>query len=137
MRESWQDYFMRIAHAAATRATCDRARVGAVVVRGHSIVATGYNGAPSGYPHCDEIGHHIVLGHCLNAIHAEMNAINQARDLGVDLRQCEMYVTHCPCETCASDLVRYRVRKVWFGAEKVSETALEILKLGGVEYEQR
>src|SRR5574343_497143 len=120
MRKPWNEYFFDIAHAAATRATCDRAHVGAVVVMEHSIVATGYNGAPSGYPHCDEIGHRIVLGHCLNAIHAEMNAINQARKLGVDLRQCEMYVTHCPCETCASDLVRYRLRKVWFCAEKVS-----------------
>ena len=137
MRVAWPEYFLGIAQQVATRATCDRAHVGAVIVRDNRIVACGYNGAPSGYPHCDEVGHLMVGGHCLRSIHAEANAIDQARQIGIDLRGCEMFVTHCPCVTCAADIVRWQVRKVWFlTGSYTNDESLSILSQGGVQYEQ-
>ena len=77
-RPSWDEYFLEIAKVVAQRSTCDRANVGAVIARNKVILSTGYNGAPRGLPHCDDVGHEIVDGHCVRTIHAEANAIAQA-----------------------------------------------------------
>ena len=74
-RKNWNEYFMDIAELIATRATCDRKHVGAVIVKGRRILATGYNGSVSGGDHCTEVGHLMVDGHCLRTVHAEVNAI--------------------------------------------------------------
>ncbi|MCI2033780.1 MAG: deaminase, partial [Lactobacillus sp.] len=76
-RESWDHYFMKLATNVAERSTCERATVGAVLVKEHRIIATGYNGSISGDPHCDEAGHLMRDGHCIRTLHAEMNAILQ------------------------------------------------------------
>ena len=65
MRADWNTYFMNIARAAATRSTCSRKHVGAVIVRDKSILSTGYNGSIPGMPHCTEIGCDIENGHCV------------------------------------------------------------------------
>ena len=78
IRVDWHTYFMNIARQAATRATCERKHVGAVIVRDKTILSTGYNGSIRGMPHCDDIGHMIENTHCVATVHAEANAIIQA-----------------------------------------------------------
>ena len=82
---SWDDYFMGITFQVAKRSTCDRAQVGAIIVKDRRILTTGYNGSPAGLPHCDEIGHLMVDGHCVRTLHAEQNAIIQAALHGVSV----------------------------------------------------
>src|SRR5215213_697040 len=81
-RASWDQYFMQIAREVATRSTCDRKHVGAVIVRDKNILATGYNGSIRGLGHCDEEGHMLEDGHCVRTIHAEANAVIQAAKNG-------------------------------------------------------
>lgn len=77
---------MGITTQVAARSTCDRAQVGAVIVKDRRILTTGYNGAPAGLPHCDDIGHLMVDGHCVRTLHAEQNAILQAALHGVSVQ---------------------------------------------------
>jgi len=99
-RVSWDEYFMRIALQVATRATCNRKRVGAVIVRDRFILATGYNGSIPGLPHCDDIGHLIEDDHCIRTVHAEANAICQSARNGARVEGATLYVTASPCFTC-------------------------------------
>ncbi len=95
-RESWDDYFLKIARVVSSRATCPRAMVGAIIVRDKRIVATGYNGSLSGEPHCTEEGCLIVNDHCQRAIHAETNAVAQAAKLGTSIEGATLYVWVAP-----------------------------------------
>jgi dCMP deaminase len=99
-RSSWDQYFMDIATQVATRATCDRKHVGAVVVRDRTILSTGYNGSIRGMPHCDEVGHMMENGHCVATVHAEANAILQAAKNGVRIDGATLYTTASPCWPC-------------------------------------
>jgi dCMP deaminase len=102
-RPDWDTYFMRAAYLAATRATCDRKHVGALIVDPyHRIVATGYNGAPSGMPSCDEVGHELHDNHCVRSLHAESNAIDFAGRMAMG---CTIYVTVTPCFDCAKRII--------------------------------
>lgn len=101
---------MRVAYLAATRATCDRKHVGALIVDPyHRIVATGYNGAPSGMPSCDEVGHEINDNHCIRSLHAESNAIDFAGRMAMG---CTLYVTVTPCYDCAKRIVNAGIAHV-------------------------
>ena len=91
-RSSWDEYFMGIARQVATRATCDRKHVGAVLVRNRMILSTGYNGSIRGLPHCDEVGHMMENGHCVATVHAEANAILQAAKNGVGIDDVSTHV---------------------------------------------
>ncbi|HEY4158364.1 MAG TPA: dCMP deaminase family protein, partial [Polyangiaceae bacterium] len=99
-RASWDEYFMAIARVVATRSTCDRKHVGAVIVRDKMILTTGYNGSIRGLPHCDDEGHMMEDGHCVRTVHAEANAIVQAARNGVRLDRADIYVTASPCFGC-------------------------------------
>ncbi len=99
-RVSWDEYFMRIAVEVATRATCDRKHVGAVIVRDKSILATGYNGSIRGLSHCNDVGHLMQDGHCARTVHAEANAIAQSARNGVRVDGATIYVTAAPCWPC-------------------------------------
>jgi len=90
-RPSWDEYFLNIARAVATRATCPRASVGAVIVKNNRIISTGYNGAPAGEPHCTEVGCLMEDGHCQRAIHAETNAVAEAARFGVAVEGATLY----------------------------------------------
>ena len=96
-RVDWHTYFMNIARQAATRSTCDRKHVGAVIVRDKTILSTGYNGSIRGMPHCDDVGHLMENGHCVATVHAEANAIIQAAKNGVRIDGAELYTTASPC----------------------------------------
>ena len=114
-RGSWDEYFMRIAVEVASRATCDRKHVGAVIVRDKSILATGYNGSLTGLPHCDEEGHLMEEGHCVRTVHAEANAIVQAARNGVRIEGASIYVTASPCWGCFRLIVNAGIKRIVFG----------------------
>lgn len=100
-RPSKDEYFMQLARTVATRSTCPKASVGALLVKDGSIISTGYNGSPVGEPHCDEAGHNESAdGHCQRAVHAEMNAILQAAKHGNSTKDSTLYITHFPCNHC-------------------------------------
>jgi dCMP deaminase len=112
MRPDWDQYFMNIAATVATRSTCDRAAVGAVLVRDKRILTTGFNGSPPGLPHCDEVGHLMVDGHCVRTTHAEANAIIQAALHGISSNGASCYVTHFPCLTCTKMLINAGISEI-------------------------
>lgn len=115
-RISRQSLYMQIAQLVSKRGTCDRARVGAVIVdREGNIQSIGYNGAPAGMPHCDEVGHDIVLEQCIRATHAEQNAIlHVARNGGRGIVGSTMYSTHFPCPTCAKLIVSSGIVRLYY-----------------------
>ena len=134
MRPDWDSYFMKIAFAVSERSTCDRAFVGCVLVLDKRILTTGFNGSPAGQPHCDEVGHLLVEGHCVRTIHAEQNAIIQAALHGVSTRGCTCYVTHFPCINCTKALINAGIhRLVYAVAYRMDENALEFLKSANIE----
>jgi dCMP deaminase len=132
-RPSWDDYFMDITFQVAKRSTCDRARVGAVIVKDKRILTTGYNGSPSGLPHCDEIGHLMVDGHCVRTLHAEQNAIIQAALHGVSVAGGTIYVTHQPCITCAKMIINAGLQRVIYAGHYPDQNAVRFLHEAGVE----
>lgn len=114
-RASWDEYFMAIAREVATRSTCDRKHVGAVIVRDKMILATGYNGSIRGLPHCDDEGHMMEEGHCVRTVHAEANAIVQAARNGVRLEGGQIYVTASPCFGCFKMIANAGLSRIVFG----------------------
>lgn len=140
-RPDADEYFLKIASVVAERATCRRHHVGAVAVKNKHILATGYNGAPSGAKDCLELGclrdelgipsgtrHEICRG-----IHAEQNVIVQASLHGVSLEGSTIYATHTPCVLCAKMLVNTKIRRfVSFG--RYNDAAfLELFQEAGIE----
>ena len=113
-RASWNEYFMNVAEQVATRSTCDRKHVGAVIVRDKTILSTGYNGSLRGATHCDEVGHDMENGHCVRTVHAESNAVAQAAKNGVVLLDSDIYVTASPCLTCFKLVANSGIRTVFF-----------------------
>lgn len=99
-RQDWDHYFLSIARTVATRSTCNRKHVGAVIERCRTILATGYNGSVRGMPHCDDVGHLMFETHCIRTVHAEANAIVQAARHGIRLEDASIYVTALPCFDC-------------------------------------
>jgi dCMP deaminase len=132
-RPSWDDYFMQITFEVATRSTCPRATVGAVVVRDKRILTTGYNGAPTGLPHCTEVGCLMVNGHCVRTLHAEQNAIIQGALHGVDVSGSTLYVTHQPCLICAKMIINAGIQRVVYAGQYPDEIARSFLEEAGVE----
>lgn len=134
-RPSWETYFMEIAHLVATRATCPRRSVGAVLVKDRRILATGYNGAPTGMAHCPDLGQTtdwpagcLRAGHCIRALHAEQNVLLQAAKIGISCAGADLYVTCQPCNMCAKMIVNAGVVKVIFEGDYPDEFALEIFR---------
>ncbi len=113
-RATWNEYFMAIAEQVATRSTCDRKHIGAVIVRDKTILSTGYNGSLRGSPHCDEAGHDMENGHCVRTVHAEANAIAQAAKNGVAIDGAEIYVTASPCLTCFKLVANSGIAAVYY-----------------------
>ena len=144
-RPSWDQYFMTITQQVAERSTCLRAKVGAVIVRDRSILATGYNGSPAGLPHCIEVGCLIyesrtpdgeIEQNCYRTIHAEINAITQAAKNGAAIRDADIYVTHTPCIHCLKVLINTGMRTVYYGREYKLHTVSELLKHAAVKLVQ-
>ena len=132
-RASWDEYFMNIAREVATRSTCDRKHVGAVIVRDKSILATGYNGAVRGLPHCDDDGHLMEDGHCVRTVHAEANAIVQAARNGMRIDQSGIYVTASPCRGCFRLIANSGITKIVFGEFYRDQKIYEFSQKLGIE----
>ena len=114
MRKDWHSYFMDIAEMVSKRSTCDRKKVGALIVKGKNILATGYNGSIAGLEHCDDIGHDMVAGHCVRTIHAEQNAIVQAAKRGIMIDGADVYVNTYPCWNCFKLLANSGIKKIFY-----------------------
>ncbi len=124
---------MRIAEQVATRATCDRKHVGAVIVRDKSILATGYNGSIRGLSHCDEDGHLMEDGHCVRTIHAEANAVIQAAKNGVRIDEATIYVTASPCWNCFKMIANAGLVRIVYGQFYRDERIFQIAEKLGIE----
>jgi dCMP deaminase len=131
-RVGWHDYFMNIARQAATRSTCDRKHVGAVIVRDKTILSTGYNGSIRGMPHCDDVGHLMDDGHCVATVHAEANAIIQAAKNGVRIEGAEIYTTASPCWNCFKLISNAGIRTIYYGEFYRDQRSLEVAPQIGV-----
>jgi dCMP deaminase len=123
---------MQIAFTVAQRSTCDRAHVGCVLVRDRRILTTGYNGSPAGLPHCDDVGHLLVDGHCVRTLHAEQNAIIQAALHGVGIQNATAYVTHQPCLTCAKMLINAGISRVVYAGNYPDDYSRQFLAQASV-----
>lgn len=143
-RPGWDRYFMEIAGVVARRSTCLRRQVGAVLVYEKRILATGYNGAPTGLPHCIEVGclreklgvppgerHELCRG-----LHAEQNALIQAAKYGIPVAGSTLYTTAEPCSVCSKMLINAGIRKIVFGEEYPDELGRRMLKEAGVIVEK-
>lgn len=132
-RVDWHTYFMNIALQVASRSTCARKHVGAVVVRDKTILSTGYNGSIRGMPHCDEVGHDLEGGHCVATIHAEANAILQAAKNGVRIEGAEIYTTASPCWSCFKLIANAGIRWIYYGEFYRDKKSLEVARRLGIE----
>ena len=124
---------MNIAREVATRSTCDRKFVGAVIVRDRSILATGYNGSIRGLAHCDEEGHLMEEGHCVRTVHAEANAIVQAARNGVRIEGATLYTTASPCWPCFKLIANAGCRRIVFGEFYRDNKIFEFSQKLGIE----
>jgi dCMP deaminase len=145
-RPTWDEYFASITRQVATRSTCLRRKVGAIIVKNKRILTTGYNGAPMGVRNCLEIGtclreelgipsgerHEICRG-----LHAEQNAILQAAYHGVQIKDSAIYTTNHPCVMCAKMIINCGIRKIYYfedypdklSSELLAEAEIELVKL--------
>src|SRR5579872_1462124 len=136
-RPSWDAYFMAIVRAVATRATCSRRAIGAVLVKNKLILATGYNGAPAGLRHCDHRdGGDLQNGHCARSTHAEQNAIVQAARHGISIEGATLYCTNNPCLACTKLLINAGVRRIVYEDIYPDALAFELLAEAGIPIEQ-
>jgi len=141
-RPDWDDYFLGLAYYVARRSTCLRRQVGAVLVKDHRILTTGYNGTPKDIPHCDQVG-------CLReklkvpsgerfelcrGIHAEMNAVSQAAIHGIITTDAHLYCTLFPCLQCAKVLVNLSIKRIIVGEDYPHQEAKELLDQAKIEY---
>jgi dCMP deaminase len=122
--------YLGIAEAVAKFGTCGRAQVGAIIVKDRKILGTGYNGAPSGEPHCTDVGCLIEVRrgkeHCIRTIHAEVNAIVNARE---DVRGGTVYCTHEPCYDCLRFLKNAGIKTIYYRKSYPGEqTQQELIK---------
>jgi dCMP deaminase len=132
-RASWDEYFMAIARQVATRSTCDRKHVGAVIVRDRMILTTGYNGSIRGLPHCDDVGHLMEDGHCVRTTHAEANALIQAARNGVGVEGAGIYVTASPCFGCFKLIANAGLKRIVFGEFYRDERIFDFSRQLGLE----
>ena len=142
-RPSWDQYFMDITRLVATRSTCLRRQVGAILVKERNILATGYNGVPSGITHCDAEGclrvrlnvpsgerHELCRG-----LHAEQNAIIQAARHGININGATLYCTTMPCIICTKMIINAGIGKVVYGEGYTDDLAREMIREAGIEVE--
>jgi len=140
-RPTWDQYFIDITHLVATRSTCLRRQVGALLVKDRNILATGYNGSPSGIRHCDETGclrerlqvpsgerHELCRG-----LHAEQNAIIQAARHGVNIDGSTLYCNTMPCSICTKMLINAGILRIVYDAGYADDLAREMVAEAGIE----
>ncbi len=144
MRPSPDEYFMEMAHLASKRSTCLRHNVGCVVVKDKRVLATGYNGAPKGLKHCEEVGcirtklnvPHGERHELCRGLHAEQNAIIQAALFGVSIKNSTIYSTHYPCSICAKMLINADIKEIVYDKDYEDDLAKQILSESNIKVRQ-
>ena len=142
-RPSWDEYFMQICHLVGQRSTCLRRQVGALIVRDKHILTTGYNGVPSGLPHCEEVGcirqkQNIPSGtrhELCRGVHAEQNAIIQAAIHGISIQNATLYCTILPCVLCTKIIINAKIKRIVIADLYPDELSLEMLKEANIKIE--
>ena len=129
-RPDWDHYFMEIARVVSKRSTCLRRSVGAVIVKNRQIVATGYNGTPSGFENIceDENGHTKPY-----VLHAEANAITKVAKSANNCDGSTLYITAAPCIECSKLIIQAGIRRVVYSDDYRSEEGLDLLRRVGIE----
>ncbi|MCX5710023.1 MAG: cytidine/deoxycytidylate deaminase family protein [Candidatus Omnitrophica bacterium] len=136
-RPTWDEYFLEVAGLVSKRATCLRRKVGSVIVKDKRILATGYNGAPSGLKDCLELGYcvrerlKIPSGQrheLCRALHAEQNVLIQAALHGITTKGSTLYATHQPCIICAKMLINAGIKEIVITDGYPDKLALDFLK---------
>lgn len=127
-RVDWDEYFMNIARVVASRSTCERKFVGAVIVRDKTILSTGYNGSIRKLEHCMEVGHMMENDHCVATIHAEANAIIQAAKNGVCIDGGTIYTTASPCWPCFKLIANAGLKRICYGEFYRDERIFDIAR---------
>lgn len=136
-RIDWDQYFMVQAALLASRGTCKRLSVGAVLVRDKRIIAGGYNGSVSGDDHCIDEGCYLRDGHCVRTIHAEMNAILQCARFGMSTDGASLYVTDFPCLQCTKSLLQAGIKEInYIRNYHNDDYAMKLIKLKNVRLRQ-
>ncbi|MEM2974156.1 MAG: cytidine/deoxycytidylate deaminase family protein [Candidatus Micrarchaeia archaeon] len=143
-RPGLDEYFMTICENVARRSTCKRHKLGALIVRDKQILATGYNGAPRGLPHCldlgcmrDKLGIESGTRHEIcAAVHAEQNAILQCAYHGVSTKDSTMYVNASPCRICAKMIINAGIKKVVYRGEYPDAETFKLFKQAGIKIEK-
>ncbi|MHB8126335.1 MAG: deoxycytidylate deaminase [Desulfitobacteriaceae bacterium] len=141
-RPSWDSYFMQIAQVVASRSTCLRRQVGAVIVKDRQILSTGYNGSPTGLRHCGELGClrqslEIPPGErteICRAVHAEQNALLQAARHGVAIEGADMYTSVQPCVLCTKMIINTGIRRVIYAKPYPDLMAMDLAKESGLDF---
>lgn len=139
-RPSWDEYFMGIAELVKERSTCLRRRVGAVIIKENRILTTGYNGAPPGAKHCDEIGclrdaMSIPSGErheLCRALHAEQNAVIQAAKYGIPIEGSTIYTTTYPCVICSKILIASGIKRIVYRGGYPDDLSKKFLQESGI-----
>lgn len=133
MRIGWNEYFTKLLNVIKERSTCERLKVGALIVKGNRVIATGYNGVVNKMEHCTDVGCMMDNRHCIRTVHAEMNAITQCAKLGVATEGATMYVTHFPCIYCTKHIIQAGIKEIRYMHDyKNDERAIKLLKDSGV-----
>ena len=141
-QEKWDKRFMDVAKLVGSWCSCNRRKVGAVIVNKNRIIATGYNGAPTGVENCKERGCCIrdelkiesgTRSEVCYSVHAEQNAIAQAAKLGIAVEGATIYVTHQPCSMCTRIIINSGIKRIVYGLEYPDEFSMKILKEAGIE----
>lgn len=136
-RIGWDQYFMIQAALLASRSTCNRLSVGAVLVRDKRIIAGGYNGAVAGDEHCIDEGCYLRAGHCVRTIHAEMNALLQCAKFGISADGASLYVTDFPCLQCTKSLLQTGIKEInYIRNYHNDEYAKKLIQLKDVDLHQ-
>lgn len=112
-RPGWDDTFINMALIMARRSTCPRLRTAVLITTAdHRLLTSGYNGAPAGLQHCDDVGCLEVGGHCIRTIHAEQNAVAQAARSGVSIEGGTAYSLYTSCIPCTQLLISAGIHRV-------------------------
>ncbi|HCX65053.1 MAG TPA: cytidine deaminase [Eubacteriaceae bacterium] len=140
-RPGWDEYFIEMLEVVKKRSTCLRRQVAAIIVKDKRIIATGYNGAPTGIAHCLQVGclreergipsgqqHELCRG-----IHAEQNAIIQAAVHGVSVKNSTIYITHSPCVLCGKMIINAGIKRIVYQGSYPDELSMSLLKEAGIE----
>lgn len=142
MREDWDKYYLKLVGNIGERSTCIRRHIGAIIVKDNRMIASGYNGAPSGVDHCSDRGlcirdkKNIASGTCTEvcfAIHAELNALMQCARYGISSDGAKLYCTTQPCSTCIKHIMQAGITEVHYIYDYPDDFTFDLVKKSNIK----